>query len=163
MIRDKSLGNSQLKPEYTVFQLLWVPKGHVFLASPIKIKYLFFFYHFIIFYLGVFFFFFFYWISMLVSTAQWPAVFAFSTNQMKQQNMLTVLFLNHFIVHHFEKCQYNCCQSNVVTCFFWHGNKWEQATPMARVKHVTYCIFKEFIHIVLPVSVEAAHWRQFRR
>ncbi len=41
----------------------------------------------------------------------------------KDKTCLQDYFLNHFIVHCTVTCQYNCCQSNVVTCHELLGKK----------------------------------------
>lgn len=62
--------------------------------------------------------------------------------------MLTVLLLNHFITRCFEKCQYNCCQSNVVTCFFGPGTSKNKLTPVTNLK----CRFLFIFFIAISVS-----------
>lgn len=53
------------------------------------------------------------------------ALWLFQPVRTRDKTCLQDYFLNHFIVRCTEKCQYNCCQSNVVTCLELQGGKKE--------------------------------------
>lgn len=51
------------------------------------------------------------------------ALWLFQPVRTRDKTCLQDYFLNHFILRCTEKCQYNCCQSNVVTCLELLGEK----------------------------------------
>lgn len=97
--------------------------GHIFSASPLEVLF---------FNLALFFTDSAFWFQQLNDLLYLP----FSTN--KSKTCLQYSFWNHFIVHCFKKCRYNCCQSNFVTCLFGSGTSESELTRGYEMKDIVF-------------------------